>query len=247
MDLFWPLILSLIAGFSTIIGYFFIYLPVKKVNNFIPFTLSFSLSVMIMISIFDLIPSSLPYINNNGIITGILIFVFFFTAGIFLVNILNRLIEKEKGSNNLYKLGILSFIALVLHNFPEGILTFMSTYKDFNLGLSLCISIALHNIPEGISIAVPIYYSTFSKKRAFKVTFLSSLAEPFGALIAFIILKGYITNEIISVILILVAGIMISLSINKMLPEARGYKKKKPLYYGFILGIMIVLLSMFIL
>ena len=246
MDLFWPLILSSIAGFSTLLGYFFIYLPVKKVNEFIPFALSFSLSVMIMISVFDLIPSSIPFIGNN-LIKSILIFVIFFTLGIILVHILNKLIEREKGKSNLYRLGILSFIALVLHNFPEGILTFMSTYKDFSLGLSLCLSITLHNIPEGISIAVPMYYSTSNKWEAFKITLLSALAEPLGAIVAFCVLKNHITNEMISVVLILVAGIMISLSINKMLPEARGYQKKKPLYYGFILGIIIVLLSLFIL
>lgn len=245
MEIIWPFILASIAGFSTIIGCLGIFIPVKKKDEFLSFAISLSLSVMLMVSIFDLIPSSLPYLGD-GILKNLFLFVLFFGIGVISVNLLNKLIEKEKNSDNLYKLGILSFIALVLHNLPEGILTFMSTYQDFSLGVSLCIAITLHNIPEGISIAVPIYYSTGSVGKAIKCTLLSALAEPLGALLAFLILKDFITNQMISMFLILVAGIMITLSINKMLPEAISYKKKKSLYLGFILGAIIVILSLII-
>ena len=246
MEIVWPFILASIAGFSTMLGCLGIFIPVKRKEEFLAFSISLSLSVMIAVSIFDLIPSSLPYIGD-GIIKGLVLFTLFFGLGSVLVNVLNKFIEKEKGNNNLYKLGILSFIALVLHNLPEGILTFMSTYQDFNLGVSLCIAIILHNIPEGISIAVPIYYSTGSVGKAIKCTFFSALAEPLGALLAFLIFKNFITEQMISMFLILVAGIMVTLSINKMLPEAISYNKKKPLYIGFILGIVVVLLSLIIL
>ncbi len=245
MEILWPFILASIAGFSTMLGCLGIFIPVKKKDEFLSFALSLSLSVMLMVSIFDLIPSSLPYIGD-GIAKSLALFVLFFGLGATSVGFLNKLIEKEKGSSNLYKLGILSFIALVLHNLPEGILTFMSTYQDFNLGVSLCIAITLHNIPEGISIAVPIYYSTGSVGEAIKCTFFSALAEPIGALLAFLIFKNFITNQMISMFLILVAGIMITLSINKMLPEALSYNKKKSLYIGFILGAFIVTLSLLI-
>lgn len=129
----------------------------------------------------------------------------------------------------------------------EGILTFMSTYQDFRLGLSLCLAIALHNIPEGISIAVPIYYSTGSIKRAIKCTFLSALAEPLGALLAFLIFKNFITDQMVSMFLILVAGIMVTLSIEKMFPEALSYHKKKPLIWGLLIGAVVVLSSLLIL
>lgn len=246
MELVWPFILASISGLSTMLGCLGIFVPVKRKDEFITFAISLSLSVMLMVSIFDLIPSSLPNLGND-MIQGIIVFIIFFVLGVVLVKILNKLIEKEKASNNLYKLGILSFIALVLHNLPEGILTFMSTYQDFRLGLSLCLAIALHNIPEGISIAVPIYYSTGSIKRAIKCTFLSALAEPLGALLAFLIFKNFITDQMVSMFLILVAGIMVTLSIEKMFPEALSYHKKKPLIWGLLIGAVVVLLSLLIL
>lgn len=248
MELVWPFILASIAGLSTIIGCVGIFVPIKKKDEFITFSISLSLSVMLMVSIFDLIPSSLPNIGSD-IFSSILIFSLFFGVGVVMVGFLNRMIEREKGESkdNLYKLGVLSFIALVLHNLPEGILTFMSTYQDFSLGLSLCLAIALHNIPEGVSIAVPIYYSTGSVRRALGYTFLSALAEPLGALLAFLIFKNFITDQMVSMFLILVAGIMVTLSIEKMLPEALSYNKKKPLYLGLLIGTIIVILSLIIL
>lgn len=247
MEIVWPFVLASIAGLSTMIGCFGIFIPTKKKDEFITFAISLSLSVMLMISIFDLIPTSLSNIGSD-IFSSIVLFIIFFITGVLLVGILNRAIEKEKGrNNNLYKLGILSFVALILHNLPEGILTFMSTYQDFRLGISLCLAIALHNIPEGISIAVPIYYSTGSVKKALKYTFLSALAEPLGALLAFLIFKNLITDQMVSMFLILVAGIMVTLSIEKMLPEALSYNKKKPLYVGMACGTLIVLLSLVIL
>lgn len=245
MNILWSFILSSIAGLSTMLGCLGIFIPVKKKDNFITFSLSLSLSVMLMVSIFDLIPSSLPNLGNNFLLS-ITYFIIFFTLGIILTNILNNFIEKEKKCNNLYKLGLLNFIALVMHNLPEGIITFMSTYQDFNLGLSLCVAIALHNIPEGISIAVPIYYATGNIKKSLKYTFLSALAEPLGAFLTFIILKNFITESMLSMLLILVAGIMITLSVNKMLPEALEYKKTKPLYLGFAIGIIVVTISLII-
>lgn len=245
MDIVWPFILASIAGFSTMLGVLGIFIPVKRKDEFITLSISLSLAVMLSVSLFDLIPSSIPAIGGASLIEDIIRFLVCFSVGGVSVFILNKLIEKGN-KDNLYKLGILSFIALVLHNLPEGILTFMSTYKDFHLGVSLCIAIALHNIPEGISIAVPIYYSTGKVGEAIKCTLLSALAEPIGALLAFLIFKNCITDSMISLFLILVAGIMITLSIEKMLPEAISYNKKRFLYMGFIIGVIVVLLSLLI-
>src|SRR5699024_4729038 len=139
--------------------------------------------------------SSYILLSNYGIGKGILASLLAFIIGIILVKYLHKLMDKTEATNDLYKLGILNMLALILHNFPEGIATFMSSYKDIELGLKLGLAIAFHNIPEGISIAVPIYYATKSKKNALFKTFLSGIAEPIGAILAFIFLSKYITDE----------------------------------------------------
>ncbi len=138
-------------------------------------------------------------------------------------------------------------IALLLHNFPEGIATFMSSYKDITLGISLGIAIMMHNIPEGISISVPIYYSTGSKKRGVVYSLISGIAEPIGALLTYLLFKNYITDLTLSIVLILVAGIMITLAINELLPESLKYKKDKYVIIGLIVGVILVLTNHFVL
>ena len=249
MQLINALLVSTFAGLSTMIGTLVIFFKFKEKNitKFITASLSFSLSIMIGISITDLIPES-TYIllSNYGIPKGIIITLVLFIIGIILIKYINNLITKaETNKNDLYKLGILNMLALILHNFPEGIATFMSSYKDLNLGIKLAVAIAFHNIPEGISIAVPIYYATKSKKNALIKTFLSGIAEPIGAILAYIFLSRYITDNLISLILILVAGIMITLAIEGILPKAQKYKQKKYLYLGLIIGAILTIFNYF--
>ena len=247
MEIFIPLLISSIAGLSTVLGSFIIFFKIKRVEEFITFCLSFSLSVMITLSVIDLIPNSSYIIfKNYCFIKGFIICFIFFIIGVLLVTVVNKKIDnkiKKSDSKNLFKLGILSMFALMLHNFPEGIATFMSAYKDVSLGISLGTAIMMHNIPEGISIAVPLFYSTGSKKRGVVYTFISGLAEPLGALLAYIFLKNYITDVMISLVLILVAGIMITLAINEMYPEAERYKKSKYMYMGLIIGTFLMILN----
>ena len=129
----------------------------------------------------------------------------------------------------------------------EGIATFMSAYQDMNLGMKLAIAITLHNIPDGISIAVPIYYATKSKKKAIFRTFLSGLAEPFGALLAYLFLSQFITDVLIGFVLLFVAGIMITLSIQKLFPEALKYQENKFIWFGMGVGVVFILMSHFML
>ncbi len=243
-----PLLISTIAGLSTVLGAFIIFFKVKNknINKFIAFCLSFSIAIMIGISITDLIPESFLTLTKGNLQGGILIALISFIVGIFGIKLFIFLINKQKkNTTNLYKLGILNMLALMLHNFPEGIATFMSAYQNIDLGIKLGIAIMLHNIPEGISIAVPIYYATKNKKEAIKKAFLSGLAEPFGALLAFLIFKNFITETFISSILLLVAGIMITISIEKMYPEVIKYKEKKLFYLGVGLGTILVVINHF--
>ena len=248
MEIIGALLVSTIAGLSTMLGAFVIFFKCKEQNihKFITASLTFSLAIMIGISITDLIPES-TYIllSSYGIGKGIIFSFIAFSIGIILIKYLHKLMDKTEQANDLYKLGILNMLALILHNFPEGIATFMSSYKDIELGLKLGLAIAFHNIPEGISIAVPIYYATKSKKNALFKTFLSGIAEPIGAILAYIFLSKYITDTFISMILLLVGGIMITLAIEVIYPKARKYNLNKYLHLGLFVGTILILINYF--
>ncbi len=250
MKIIYPLLISSIAGLSTVLGSFLIFFKIKKekINSFIAFCLSFSLGVMICISITDLIPNSyFNIIHKYKLITGSILSIICFILGYSVTNLINKKISKnkEKGSS-LYRIGILSMLALMLHNFPEGIATFMASYQDISLGITLGIAIMMHNIPEGIAIAIPIYYSTNSKGLAIKHTLISGLSEPVGAIIAFLFLSKYISIITISYVLLFVAGIMVTLSINELLKEALSYKKEKMVILGILLGVIVILINHFL-
>ena len=146
----------------------------------------------------------------------------------------------------LYKVGIISMLAIILHNLPEGIATFISTTKDTALVISLAIAIALHNIPEGISISVPIYYATKSRGRALLYTFISSLSEPFGAILTYLFLLPLINDIILGLLFALIAGIMIQISFTELLPTSTNYQETKTTKTFFIIGIIFMLLKFFI-
>ena len=151
--------------------------------------------------------------------------------------------KKSSSEKSLYKVGFISMIALVLHNFPEGIATFMSGYQDTTLGIYVAIAISLHNIPEGISIAMPIYYSTSSKSKAIKYTFYSGMAEPLGAILAYLFLRPFISEVTLGIIFAIVAGIMLYIAFQELIPEARASKHTKVYIFSLILGICIIPIS----
>lgn len=245
-----PMLVSTIAGLSTLIGATTIFFKVdkSKYNKFITFCLAFSIAIMIGISIFDLIPESFfQYFSVYGMSKSIILLIVAFLISYIFITVLSMIIKKETKKEDLYRLGILNMIVLIFHNMPEGIATFLSSYQDLSLGIKLAIAIMLHNIPEGISIAVPIYYSTRNKKLAFRNAFISGMAEPLGALLALVFLKNYISEMMVSIILIIVAGLMITLSIQELLPESLKYKENKALYLGLASGGVLVLINMFLL
>ena len=244
-----PLILSTLAGLSTLIGAIPIFFKIKEknLNKFISFCLSFSIAIMISISILDLIPTSFfEIVNFYGIGKTLIILLIAFIISYIIITYLSSLVEKESKGIDLYKLGILNMIVLILHNLPEGIATFLSSYHCIDLGLRLSIAIMLHNIPEGISIAVPIYYATGSRKKAIKSTLISGLSEPLGAILAYVFLKRFVSELMISIVLIVVAGLMITLSIQEMLPRALKYKENKWIYLGLIIGTILVIVNVMI-
>lgn len=240
------LLISFLAGISTFIGGLVVFIKFNDKNKFLAFSLSFSLSVMLSISVFELIPESImTLLNKMSFLLAFLSGLFMFVLGKILVSKINYKTHLLSG-NSLYRVGVLSMIALMIHNFPEGIATFMASYNDISTGISLGIAIMLHNIPEGISIAVPVYYATGSKKRGLFLTLVSGLAEPLGAFVSYILLKNYINDVTISLVLILVAGIMMSLAIDEMIPEVNKYDNKVISIIGMILGLVLVLINLYL-
>ena len=141
---------------------------------------------------------------------------------------------------------MLSMVVLIMHNLPEGVITFISSYKDLSLGIKMALAIALHNFPEGIAIAVPIYYATKSRKKSFLNTFLSGFSEFIGAILSYLFLARFVNVITLSLILTGVAFLMITLSIEQMLPKVLSYKENKFMNLGFILGFIIILISIII-
>jgi len=238
-------ILTSLAGFSTIIGYFVIFLKGNK-DKIITFSLSFASGVMLTISIIDLIPSSFSYLNDYQFIFRLLLILFFFILGVFISSYISLKVDKTS-QNSLKKVGIISMLAIILHNIPEGIITFMVSKVDFNLGIKLALAISMHNIPEGISIAIPYYYATKKKLKTFWMVLVSGISELLGAIICYLFLENYITNFLIGACFSIIAGIMINISLTELLKESFKYKENKLTYLGFLVGSLVMIISHFIL
>ncbi|MBQ2873505.1 MAG: ZIP family metal transporter [Bacilli bacterium] len=240
----YPLILTFLAGLATLIGVIPIFIKIKNKDKIIASACAFASGVMICISIFDLIPESLRYLSSNFNPFWIISLCFIFIViGIILSMILDHYIDRISNSGSLFKVGILSMIAIILHNVPEGIVTFIVSNKNIMLGISICIAIALHNIPEGISIAIPIYYSTKSKKKAILYTFLAGLSEPLGAILTGLFLVNYVNDIVLGLLFAFIAGVMIQISSGKLLPTGNGYDKKMTIIF-FIVGFIVMLFSL---
>lgn len=239
-------ILTFIAGFSTLIGALLIFFRTKT-NKIIIGSLAFASGVMFCVSILDLIPESIELLNYKCIFEITLIVVFMVLGMIFSMIIDKYIPSVENNSKNgLFRVGIISMLAIIMHNIPEGIATFMATNTNISLGISLTIAIALHNIPEGISIAVPIYYSTKSRGRALLYTLVSGLSEPFGALLAFLFLKPFMNDLVMGLLMALIAGIMTHIAFYELLPTSLKYKNKKLTYIFFIIGLLFMTINHFI-
>lgn len=221
---------------------------IKKIdhNKVIACSLAFASGVMLSVSVTDLIPESLKLIKFENYYLVLLVSFISIFLGIFLSLCLDNITTKKTNNNVLYKTGILSMLAIIIHNIPEGIVTFITTNSNVTLGISLSIAIALHNIPEGISISVPIYYSTNSKFKAIGYTFISAMSEPFGALITYLFLINFINDLILGILFSIIAGIMLEISIFNLLPTSKKYQFDKNSLIFFLIGVFIMVLRFFI-
>ena len=158
---------------------------------------------------------------------------------------------RAAGQRKLLRMGLFTALAITIHNFPEGVATFLAALKDPAVGTAIAVAIALHNIPEGISVSVPIYYATGSRRRAFVYSLLSGLAEPVGAGAAYLLLRlflggpaGAIPGEVMGVLFGAVAGVMVYISLDELLPTSRAYGKGHDSLYGLLAGMAVMSLSL---
>lgn len=243
-NLFLPLLITFIAGISTGIGSL---IPIffKKFNRkFLIFSLGLSAGVMIYISFAELLPEAIEDIGFTNANIAFFIGVGFMMLLDFLIP--HKFIAEEHLVENkkIKRAGLFTALGIAIHNFPEGIAVFMSALIDIELGIALAIAIALHNIPEGIAISAPIYYSTKSKKKAFWYSFLSGIAQPFGAIIAAIFLINYITPVILAYTLAFVAGIMVFISFDELLPISFKGSEDHLSVFGLFIGMLIMAITL---
>ena len=243
--------LSTLAGLSTLIGFIPVLLHLKNEKTIILTSLAFASGVMICVSLTDLIPESFQLLTSIfKEFPALLFLLIFICIGVIASMLIDKFLPKNDNktiaNKKLYRLGLVSMLAIIMHNIPEGIATFLSSTTNSQLGFSLALAISFHNIPEGISIAIPIYFSTKSKRKAFFYTLLSGLSEPLGALIAYLFLANHINNFMMSIIFAIIAGIMMHISIYELLNESLQYKKKFLTFLFAVIGFLFMMASHFL-
>ena len=258
--------LTIFAGLSTGIGSLIALFAKHTNTKLLSLGLGFSAGVMIYVSFVDIFPESQNILSEIfGETHGVWIATISFFGGMLITALIDRLIPSVENPHEIHKVeemsqipqgykkkkllrtGFFVAIAITIHNIPEGLITFIATLNDFQLGITLAIAIAIHNIPEGIAVSIPIYYATKSRKKAFWYSLLSGLAEPFGALLAYLALSFFGNGAIYGTLFAAVAGIMVFISLDELLPAAREYGEAHYAIYGLIAGMLVMASSILLL
>jgi len=253
--------LTMFAGLSTGIGSTLAFFTRRTNTRFLSLALGFSAGVMIYVSFVEIFPKARAEMGEEyGDTLGFWLTTAAFFAGIFLIAVIDKLIPSYEnpneikkvedipmegnGNSKLMRMGVFTALAIAIHNFPEGLATFIGALQDPALGIAIAVAIAIHNIPEGIAVSVPIFYASGSRKKAFWHSFASGLAEPVGAMAGFLILMPFLSPLLFGVVFALVAGIMVFISIDELLPAAQEFGEHHLSIYGLIAGMMVMALSL---
>ena len=256
--------LTLFAGLATGIGSLLAFFTSHTNTKFLSVTLGFSAGVMIYVSMVEIfVKAKVALVDSLGVVPGNWLTVAGFFGGMLLIASIDKFIPKQSnphelktvedmnqpGTNDgkkpdLLKMGTFTALAIGIHNFPEGIATFTSALQDPALGIAIAVAIAIHNIPEGIAVSVPVYFATGDKKKAFKLSFLSGLSEPIGALVAYLFLMPFLNDIMFGIIFAAVAGIMVFISLDELLPAAKRYDETHLSIYGLIAGMAVMAISL---
>ncbi len=255
------LLLTLFAGLSTGIGGVLSVVHKSSSSRFLCVSLGFSAGVMIYLSFMEILPESLVYLQlyfeptKASIMQLLALF-----GGMLLIALIDRFVpagdnpheipvvlDKVAVNPQLMRTGILSAIAITIHNFPEGLVTFTTYMADPQLGISIAIAIAIHNIPEGIAVAVPIYYATGKRFKSFLIALLSGLSEMAGALVGLLLFSFSNTDLTLGLVLAATAGVMIYISFDELLPTAERYGEHHLALYGVLSGMAVMAVSLLLL
>lgn len=261
-------LLTLGAGLSTGIGSAIAFFTRRSNATFLSVALGFSAGVMVYLSFVEIFPKAQESLAESmGDFESYLWTTIAFFAGIFITMAIDRLVPdvtnpheardaselknrpteeeiKAHEVKTLKRMGLFTALAIALHNFPEGLATFLSALEDPTLGISIAVAVAIHNIPEGVAVSVPIFYSTGSRKKAFIYSFLSGMSEPLGALIGFFVLYAFLTETTFGMVFAAVGGVMIYIALDELLPTAEKYGRHHLVIYGVISGMALMALSL---
>lgn len=260
------------AGLATGIGSTIAFFAKTTNKGFFAVSMGFSAGVMIYLSFVEILPKATEYLASEvseieaaALAAGALV------AGLVLMAIIDALVPsganphentsvelmgesqtplpelEEKKNKALLRMGVFVALAIAIHNFPEGLATFLLVLDDPQIGIALAIAVAMHNIPEGIAVSVPVYYATKSRLKAFRLSFLSGLAEPAGAVIGYLILAQFLNDFVLGIIFSMVAGVMVFLAIDTLLPTARNSARGHLTVYGVIAGMAVMAASLVLL
>jgi len=246
------------AGLATGFGSLLVLFAKAPNARLLAFGLAFAGGAMVYVSLGEILNKSiLSFAEAYGAQAGFTWGTLSFLAGVLLIVAIDRLVPnpherlevddpyfRQHNRDYVKRVGLLTAVAITAHNFPEGLATFFATLDDPTVGMPLAFAIAIHNIPEGIAIAVPVYYATHNKGYAFGASLLSGLAEPLGAIIGFMLLSRYLNDAVFGVVFGLIAGIMVFLAIDELLPAAKRYAQGHETVYGLVSGMGVLALSL---
>ncbi len=254
--------LTLIAGLSTGIGSALALLVRRTNTRFLALSMGLSAGVMIYVSFTEILGEAEHSLSERFGEAGPFWTVVAFFAGIAIIAVIDRLVpvpsnphhagrvedlNPERRPDKLLRMGIFTALAIAIHNFPEGVATFASALADPTLGISIAAAIAIHNIPEGIAVSVPVYYATGSRKKAFWLSFASGLSEPAGAVVGYLFLRSFMGPAVMGSLLAGVAGVMVFISLDELLPAAREYDEGHLAIYGLVAGMAVMAASLLLL
>jgi ZIP family zinc transporter len=256
--------LTIMAGLATGIGSALAFFARRTNTRFLSVALGFSAGVMIYVSLVEILDKARTALSaplGNYVGSWLAVLSFFF--GIVLIALIDKLVPsfenphemhtvEEMGSpppkraenGKLMRMGVVSALAIGIHNFPEGIATFAAAIQDPSLGVAIAVAIGIHNIPEGIAVAIPVYFATGSRKKAFGYSFLSGISEPVGALAGYFLLRSFFNDLVFGVLFGMVAGIMVFISFDQLLPTAEEYGEHHLAVYGLIAGMAVMAVSL---